>query len=116
MFRMQYDSNHIRTNFRGLVRTIEICTPAEWELAGYMLRDLQDIQDSALRCPLPGMVIAVSVKEGDYVRRGQELLRMESMKMESGLPAPYDAFVEKVHIQAGDTADTDQVLMTFKLP
>ena len=115
MFRMQYDANHIKTYFRGLIRTIEIYTPAEWELAGYMLRGRKDIQDNRLRCPLPGLVVAVNVKEGDHVRRGQELLRMESMKMESGIAAPYDALVEKVLIEAGVTVDTDQVLMIFKL-
>ncbi|MFH1092025.1 MAG: biotin carboxylase N-terminal domain-containing protein [Pseudomonadota bacterium] len=114
MFRMQYDSNHIKTNFCGLIRTIEIYNPAEWELAGFMLRGRKEVRDNVLRCPLPGLVVALNVQEGDYVRRGQELLRIESMKMESGIVSPRDAVVEKISVQPGQTVDTDQILLTFR--
>lgn len=114
MFRMQYDANHIKTYFRGLVKTIEIYTPVEWELAHFMLRDRKETRENFLRCPLPGMVVSGSVRKGDYVRKGQELLRMESMKMESAIVSPRDAVVEEVCIQVGQTVETDQVLVRFE--
>jgi propionyl-CoA carboxylase alpha chain len=114
MFRLQYDANHIKTYFRGLVRTIEIYTSAEWELAQFMLRDRKEIREDSLRCPLPGLVVSVGVQKGDYVRKGQELLRMESMKMESAIVSPRDAVVEEVCIQPGQTVEADQVLLRFE--
>jgi propionyl-CoA carboxylase alpha chain len=114
MFRMQYDENHIKTFFCGIVRTFEIYTPAEWRLAHYMRREKKALQENALRCPMPGLITAVYVTEGEYVRKGQELLRMESMKMESGIASPYDAYVETILVRTGQTVETDEVLIGFR--
>jgi len=114
MFRMQYEGNHIRTSFCGIVRTFEIYSPAEWRLAHYMRREKKAVQENALRCPMPGLITAVCVAEGEYVRKGQELLRMESMKMESGIASPYDAYVEKLLVRTGQTVETDEVLIGFR--
>lgn len=62
---------------------------------------------------MPGMVTAVWVKEGEDVQRGQELVRMESMKMESGIPSPRDGRVEKILVAPGATVQTGDVLITF---
>ena len=62
---------------------------------------------------MPGLVVAVSVTEGTYVRRGQELLRMESMKMESGIASPRDGLVEEVLLKQGQAVETDDVLLRF---
>jgi propionyl-CoA carboxylase alpha chain len=40
---------------------------------------------------------------------------MESMKMESGIASPVDGLVEKILVQAGQTVETDETLLTFKL-
>jgi multidrug efflux pump subunit AcrA (membrane-fusion protein) len=41
--------------------------------------------------------------------------RMESMKMESGIASPVDGLVEKILVHAGQTVETDETLLTFKL-
>jgi propionyl-CoA carboxylase alpha chain len=115
MFRLQYFQNHIKGFFCGEVRTFEIYTPAEWALAQHMPRRRKEVADNALRCPMPGLITAVYVKEGDYVRKDQELVRMESMKMESGIASPRDAQVEKVMAVPGQTVESGETLITFKL-
>jgi propionyl-CoA carboxylase alpha chain len=116
MFRLRYDENHIRAFFCGIVRTIEVYTPAEWPVTEFMLRDKKEVQDNTLKCPMPGLVTAITVEKGEYVRKGQELLRMESMKMESGIASPYDAYIQDILVKPDDTVETDDVLMTFKAP
>lgn len=116
MFRMQYCDNHIMAFYNGVIRTLEIYTPAEWSLTQYMLRDKQAAADNELRCPMPGLLTAVYVAEGDYVRKGQELIRMESMKMESGIASPCDAQVDKVLVQAGQTVESGETLIVFRAP
>jgi len=40
---------------------------------------------------------------------------MESMKMESAIASPIDPQVEKILVQAGQTVETDETLLTFNL-
>ena len=56
----------------------------------------------------------MKVKAGDRVFRGQELVIIESMKMESAVASPCDGVVESVEAQAGDAVETGMVLVTFK--
>lgn len=114
LFRLQYQENHIRAFFSGIVRTFEIYTPLEWSVAHFMLSEVKTSQENVLRCPMPGLITAVSVEEGTMVRKGQELLRMESMKMESSVAAPRDAEIEKIMIKPGQAVETDEALMKFK--
>jgi propionyl-CoA carboxylase alpha chain len=65
---------------------------------------------------MPGLVTAVNVKEGDYVRKGQELIRLESMKMESSVASPCEGTVERIMVSPGQTVDTDEVLIIFGSP
>ncbi len=114
MFRLQYTDNHIMAFFCGIVRTFEIYTPLEWSLAHFMLRDVKPVQENALRCPMPGLITAVTVDEGMQVRKGQELLRMESMKMESSVAAPRDGQIDKILTRPGQSVETDEILITFR--
>jgi propionyl-CoA carboxylase alpha chain len=65
---------------------------------------------------MPGLVTAVNVNEGDYVRKGQELIRLESMKMESSVASPCEGTVERIMVFPGQTVDTDEVLILFGTP
>lgn len=114
MFRLQYQENHIRAFYSGIVRTFEIYNLIEWSVAHFMLRDIKTSQENELRCPMPGLITALSIQEGAMVRKGQELLRMESMKMESSVVSPRDGLVDKILIGPGQAVETDEVLITFK--
>ncbi len=113
MFRLRYEENHIRAFYCGIVRTFEVYTPREWALAHHMIREKVEVLDNFLKCPMPGLVTAVSVAKGDYVRRGQELLRIESMKMETAIASFRDGEIERVLVQPKQAVDTDEILLTF---
>lgn len=113
MFRFRYQDNHIQGFFCGLTRRFEVYRPAEWLLNKHMPKEKKVVQQNDLKCPMPGLLVAVNVKKGDYVHRGDELLRMESMKMESGIASPRDGLVESVLVEVGQTVETDEVLLVF---
>ncbi len=69
--------------------------------------------DDRIRAPMPGRVVAVRVKAGDAVAKGQEVLVVEAMKMELALKAPRDGTVAEVRAQAGDFVEADAVLATL---
>ncbi|HZP11794.1 MAG TPA: biotin/lipoyl-containing protein [Nevskiaceae bacterium] len=70
--------------------------------------------DDVIRAPMPGSLVALKVKEGATVARGDPLLVMESMKMETTIAAPRDAVVEAIHVSERQTFDRDAVLITFQ--
>ena len=63
---------------------------------------------------MPGLVVDVKVKPGDHVYRGQELVAIESMKMESAIASPCDGQVDSVLVKAGDEVETGQAMVSFK--
>jgi 3-methylcrotonyl-CoA carboxylase alpha subunit len=59
------------------------------------------VGDGAIVSPMPGKVIAVEVKQGDAVAKGQKLLTLEAMKMEHSLVAPFDGIVAELNASEG---------------
>ena len=70
--------------------------------------------ENVLLSPLPGMVTSILVNKGDRVYRGQDLVVIESMKMECGVSSPCDGVVEEVIATAGKSVESDDVLITFE--
>lgn len=53
--------------------------------------------------PLPGVIIEVSVKEGQAVKAGQKVAVIEAMKMENEIAATQDGTVTAIHVAKGDS-------------
>jgi len=63
---------------------------------------------------MPGMVVNVVVKPGDIVKKGQRMLTLEAMKMETMLNAQINGKVSRVHVQAGSQVETGDLLVTIE--
>jgi propionyl-CoA carboxylase alpha chain len=116
MFRARHQEHHIQAAYCGIVRTFEIYSPREWELAAHMPQLKEEAEEHLLRCPMPGLVVAVNVEAGSYVRVGQELVRIESMKMESAIASPREGLVESVPVSSGQAVETGEPLLEFAAP
>ena len=60
-------------------------------------------EGKAVTSPLPGVIIEVSVKEGDTVAAGQKVAVLEAMKMENEIQAEKAGVVTKIHVYKGDS-------------
>jgi biotin carboxyl carrier protein len=67
----------------------------------------------ALKAPMPGLVVRVTVREGQRVAKGESLVVLEAMKMENELKAPAPAVIGRVGVAAGQTVEKGDVLITF---
>lgn len=67
-----------------------------------------------IRAPMPGSIISVAVEAGAGVTKGQTLLVMESMKMETTLVAPRDGVVAELRFDRGQTFERDAILLTLE--
>ena len=113
-FRIKPQQSFVFVAFSGITSVFEIYMPKEWELLKYMPAKVEMVPDDALVCPMPGLVVEVLAAEGDRVFRGQNLVVLESMKMESGVASPTDGTVEEVRAVAGQAVETGDILMRFK--
>ena len=66
-----------------------------------------------LLCPMPGLVVAVAVREGQEVKAGETLAVVEAMKMENVLRAERDLTVSRINAKPGDSLAVDAVIMEF---
>jgi biotin carboxyl carrier protein len=64
--------------------------------------------------PMPGTILAVNVKVGEAVKKGQVLCILEAMKMENEIMAAGDGVVASIEVSAGDSVNTGQVLVVLK--
>lgn len=68
---------------------------------------------SDVKAPMPGKVIRVMAQPGDDVKKGDDLLVLEAMKMENVLQSPADGSVAEVRVASGDTVEKNTVLVVF---
>lgn len=67
-----------------------------------------------LKAPMPGLVLAIKVKVGDVVSKGDPLLILEAMKMENILKASSDATVKSVNVEIGKAVEKNEILIAFE--
>lgn len=65
-----------------------------------------------LKSPMPGMVVALPVAEGQVVTKGQVLVILESMKMQNELKSPRDGTLARVRVKTGDSVEQRQTLLS----
>ena len=66
-----------------------------------------------IKAPMPGLVLNIIAKEGQEIKKGENLLVLEAMKMENILKSPTDGTVQKILINIGDKVEKNQVLIQF---
>lgn len=75
--------------------------------------EIEDDRAGSLQAPMPGKVVAVLVKPGDHIRKGQAMIIVEAMKMEHTLSAPADGVVRDVFVGIGDQVDDKETLLAL---
>ena len=63
---------------------------------------------------MPGMVVTVAVKAGDKIKKGDKLITLEAMKMETTINAELDATVAKVNVSPGIQVETGDLMIEFE--
>ncbi|MCP5320133.1 MAG: pyruvate carboxylase [Pseudomonadales bacterium] len=66
-----------------------------------------------LGAPMPGTIVTVAVHAGQVVSKGDPLVSIEAMKMETMLRADRDGTVEAVHVRHGESVDAKDLLLEF---
>ena len=64
--------------------------------------------------PMPGRIALLSVKEGQSVKRGDALLALEAMKMETVLRAEVDGTIGKIHVKVGQDIESRDLMIEYR--
>jgi propionyl-CoA carboxylase alpha chain len=104
----------IRLRWRGIDITAHVRSPRVAELARLMPKKLPPDTSRMLLCPMPGVITAVTVVQGETVEAGQALATVEAMKMENILRAERRGVVKRVAVSAGASLAVDELIMEFE--
>lgn len=70
--------------------------------------------ENTIISPMPGKVVKIPVQIGDEVLKGDTVITISAMKMESEYKAPKDGKIVKIHVSEGSTVDANQVLVEIE--
>ncbi len=68
--------------------------------------------DYHLRAPMPGLIVAVPVSEGQSIEKGDVLVILESMKMQNELKSPRPGKVSRLQVNPGDSVEQRDTLLS----
>lgn len=64
---------------------------------------------------LPGTIVSIAVKEGEYVEKGHLLLIHEAMKMQNRILAPYSGVVKTIGVEVGEKIKKDALMVAIEI-
>jgi len=67
-------------------------------------------QELQLRAPMPGLIVAVPVQEGQEISKGSVVIVLESMKMQNELKSPRAGTLLHLRVQPGQAVEQNQIL------
>ena len=67
-----------------------------------------------VKSPLPGLVLGIKVKEGDYGKEGQVVAVIEAMKMENEIEAERSGVVKSINVEKGDSVLEGATLLVIE--
>jgi len=67
-----------------------------------------------VRAPLPGNIYAVMIESGKPVKKGEPIIIIEAMKMETGVTAPADGIIEELYVAKGQMVQAGDLLVRYR--
>lgn len=69
---------------------------------------------NAIKAPMPGLILEITVKVGQEVKENDPLLILEAMKMENSFLSPRDGIIKSIAVEKGNAVDKGQLLIEFE--
>jgi pyruvate carboxylase len=111
------DPDGMRTVFfelNGQPRSVRVPDKAIAKPAGPARPKADPDKPGQVAAPMPGKVGGVAVAVGQTVAKGDKLLSIEAMKMETAVYAPVAGKVAEIHVKPGVTVESRDLLVTLE--
>ncbi|MBC10567.1 MAG: acetyl/propionyl-CoA carboxylase subunit alpha [Rickettsiales bacterium] len=112
-FSIQRDGPKFKINHKGTIVDLIVLSERHSELNKIMIPRTEEDKSKFLMAPMPGLLVSLLVKEGDFVDENQPLAIIEAMKMENIIKSDKKVKIRKVSCKEGDSLEVDQVMLEF---
>jgi biotin carboxyl carrier protein len=75
---------------------------------------ISTVTGELVKAPMPGSILDIKVQQGTSVKKGEVLIILEAMKMESEIVAPRDGVVAQIIIAKGASVSTGDILLALQ--
>ena len=107
-------ANGFALNTHGATHKARVLPAHVAQHAVHMIEKIPPDLSKFLLCPMPGLLVALHVGEGETVVEGQPLAVVEAMKMENILRAEKNGVVKSVNAAQGDSLAVDAVILELE--
>ncbi|HXF84438.1 MAG TPA: biotin/lipoyl-containing protein [Anaerolineales bacterium] len=111
---VQYEGEAWQVLLRGRLYPVTVEDEREKRLRSAAGGKVAETGEFHLKAPMPGLIVAVPVTEGQPVKKGQVLVILESMKMQNELKSPRDGVVTRIRVKAGESVEQKQALLSVQ--
>ena len=108
-------------NFNKYSITVEDCSldlivssPDTAKLFNFMPEPKFEDLSKMLISPMPGLIKDISVKQGQKIKKGEQIVIIEAMKMENILKSEKDCLIKEILVKEGDSVSADEILINFE--
>ncbi|GAB4581255.1 MAG: hypothetical protein Fur0022_40020 [Anaerolineales bacterium] len=108
------NQNEWQVMLRGNLYDVRVEDERERRLRAASSAGGAEQKEFLLKAPMPGLVVAIPVREGQEVNKGQVLVILESMKMQNELKSPKVGKVGQIRVQPGASVEQKQVLLSVE--
>ncbi len=98
----------------GLTAEARVLSPLAAEMLARMPEKEKPDTSKQVISPMPGLLVSLSVAEGEEVKQGEPVAVIEAMKMENQLFAESDGTVAKIHFEPGDSLDVGALIIELE--
>ena len=98
----------------GISFEVELKRPVQQMVEALGFNKVTSKSHKSILSPMPGQVLQVDIKPGQSVKKGEDLLTLEAMKMENTIQSPLDGMIKKVFVKPGDTVKKSQELVELE--
>jgi biotin carboxyl carrier protein len=99
--------------FRGDLYEVQVADERAQLMKARAGMAVPDSGEILIKAPMPGMVVKIPVEVGQEIEKGDNVIILESMKMENELKAPRAGKVERINVKTGNSVDQGQVLVVI---
>jgi len=106
---------HVNFELNGMTRQLAIADKAVKPTVKARVK-ADPAKSHEVGAPIPGLVTALSVSVGAKVAKGDKLVTLEAMKMQTTIYAPCDGVVDQIAAHVGEAVESKDLLLKLKLP
>ncbi len=110
---VEANGNELSILLHGRLYTARVMDERESRLAQRSSSLASAAGEITIKSPMPGLIVAVPVREGQAVEKGQTVVVLESMKMENELKAPRDGAVASIKVVPRQSVEQHQALVVL---